>query len=165
MGTRGLWGGEVEVGERVLAAERVVIATGSTTAVPPIEGVESVEYWTNREATALKEVPASVAVVGGGPVAVELGQMLSRFGSEVTLIERGGAAAEPRRRAGWEVVGASLLRGGGIRRLMLGSEVTKRCASEGGVRVTVDGKQEMEAEKLVWRPGARRAWRAWGWRL
>ena len=139
--------GRVEVGERVLAAERVVIATGSTTAVPPIEGVESVEYWTNREATALKEVPASVAVVGGGPVAVELGQMLKRFGSEVTLIEREERLlSREDEQVGKSV--AAALEAEGIR-LMLGSEVTSVARSDVGVRVTVDGKQELEAEKLV----------------
>ncbi len=139
--------GRVEVAERVLAADRVVIATGSTTAVPPIEGVESVDYWTNREATALKEVPASVAVVGGGPVAVELGQMLRRFGSEVTLIEREkGLLSREDEQVGKTV--AAALEAEEIR-LMLGSEVTSVTRSDVGVRVTVDGKQELEAEKLV----------------
>ena len=139
--------GRVEVGDRVLAAERVVIATGSTTAVPPIEGLESVEYWTNREATALKDVPASVAVVGGGPVAVELGQMLRRFGSEVTLIESADRVLSREEARVGEAVAAAL-EAEGIR-LLLGSEVKRVSRVDGGVRVFVGGGDELEAEKLV----------------
>jgi pyruvate/2-oxoglutarate dehydrogenase complex dihydrolipoamide dehydrogenase (E3) component len=139
--------GRVEVGERVLATERIVIATGSTTAVPPIDGLDGVEYWTNREATALKGVPASVAVVGGGPVAVELGQMLRRFGSEVTLIESADRVLSREDAHVGEAVAAAL-EAEGIR-LLLGSEVKSVARADGGVRVVVDGGDELEAERLV----------------
>jgi dihydrolipoamide dehydrogenase len=78
---------EVAVGDETIESERIVIATGSDSLIPPIDGLEQAGYWTNREATTLKKVPASVTVLGGGPVGVELAQMLRRFGSEVHLLE------------------------------------------------------------------------------
>ncbi len=78
---------EVEVGDERLASERIVLATGTESLVPPIEGLEEAGYWTNREATTITAVPRSVIVLGGGPVGVELAQMLSRFGAEVHLLE------------------------------------------------------------------------------
>ena len=79
--------GRVDVDGRTLSTERIVIATGSDATIPPIEGLEQVGYWTNREATTLKELPASIVILGGGPVGVELGQFLCRFGVKVTLVQ------------------------------------------------------------------------------
>jgi dihydrolipoamide dehydrogenase len=79
----------VVVGDQTIESERIVIATGSDPLIPPIDGLERAGYWTNREATTLKKVPASVTIMGGGPVGVELAQMLRRFGSEVHLLEAG----------------------------------------------------------------------------
>ncbi|MEP6813780.1 MAG: FAD-dependent oxidoreductase, partial [Actinomycetota bacterium] len=73
--------GTVEVGGQELQYDRLVVATGSRAAIPPVEGLADVEYWTNIEATSSHEVPASLAVMGGGPVGVELAQFYSRLGS------------------------------------------------------------------------------------
>src|SRR4051794_28634921 len=82
-------GGVVRVGDRALRTGRVVVATGTATGLPPVDGLADVPFWTNREATTLREVPPSVVVLGSGPVGTELTQMLARFGSEVTLAEPG----------------------------------------------------------------------------
>jgi pyruvate/2-oxoglutarate dehydrogenase complex dihydrolipoamide dehydrogenase (E3) component len=80
----------VEVGDEQLIARRaVVIANGSTAAIPPIPGLDTVEFWTNRQAATPKELPASLAILGGGAIGVELGQALARLGSKVTVIEAG----------------------------------------------------------------------------
>lgn len=79
--------GRLEVDGHELEAERVIVATGSEPIIPPIDGLAEAGYWTNREATQLKEVPASAVVIGGGPVGIELAQILSRFGSQVTVVE------------------------------------------------------------------------------
>ena len=73
-------------GERI-TSRNVVIATGSHPLVPPIEGLEEVGYLTNESIFDLQRLPASLVVVGGGPIGVELGQALARLGSNVTIIE------------------------------------------------------------------------------
>ena len=80
--------GRVVVDGRVLETDRVVIATGSEPAIPEIEGLDAAGYWTSRDATTVRTPPASVIVLGGGPVGIELSQMLRRYGSEVTVVER-----------------------------------------------------------------------------
>ena len=80
----------VEVGsEQLIARRSIVIANGSTAAIPPIPGLSTVEYWTNRQATLPRELPASLAILGGGAIGVELGQAFARLGSAVTVIEAG----------------------------------------------------------------------------
>jgi pyruvate/2-oxoglutarate dehydrogenase complex dihydrolipoamide dehydrogenase (E3) component len=82
----------VAVGSEQLVARRaVVIANGSTAAIPPIPGLDAVEFWTNRQAAIPKELPVSMAILGGGPIGVELGQAFARLGTRVTLIEAGPA--------------------------------------------------------------------------
>jgi len=80
----------VEVGtEELIARKAVVIANGGTAAIPPIPGLETVKFWTNRQAAVPRELPGSLAVLGGGAVGVELGQAFARLGSKVTVIEAG----------------------------------------------------------------------------
>jgi pyruvate/2-oxoglutarate dehydrogenase complex dihydrolipoamide dehydrogenase (E3) component len=79
---------QVVVGEETLVARRtVVVATGSSAAMPPIDGLDSVRTWNNRDATTSKRVPESMIVLGGGPVGSELAQAWSTLGTKVTLIE------------------------------------------------------------------------------
>jgi dihydrolipoamide dehydrogenase len=80
----------VRVGDEVLAARRVVVvSTGSGAAMPPLEGLDSVRAWNNREATNSEHVPESLVVLGGGPVGSELSQAWASLGARVTLIEGG----------------------------------------------------------------------------
>ncbi len=80
----------VEVGgEQLVARKAVVIANGSTAAIPPIPGLDKLHYWTNRQAAVPRELPPTLAVLGGGAVGVELGQAFARLGSKVTVIEAG----------------------------------------------------------------------------
>src|SRR6478609_218739 len=80
----------VRVGDDVLTASRVVIvATGSGPRVPPIDGLDSVRAWNNRDATTSKRIPQSMVVLGGGPVGCELAQAWSTLGTKVTLVEGG----------------------------------------------------------------------------
>src|SRR6476619_2076756 len=80
----------VEVGgEQLIARRAIVIANGSTAAIPLIPGLDKVEFWTNRQAAIPQELPASLAILGGGAIVVELGQAFARLGSRVTIIEAG----------------------------------------------------------------------------
>ncbi len=78
--------GVVAVGERRIEYEHLVVATGSTPAIPSIPGLEEAGYWTNREAVWPPAVPESLLVLGGGPVGCELAQFYRRLGSRVTIV-------------------------------------------------------------------------------
>jgi pyruvate/2-oxoglutarate dehydrogenase complex dihydrolipoamide dehydrogenase (E3) component len=79
--------GVLQVDEREVAYDRLVIATGSSPAIPPIDGLDSIDYWTNVDATETLEVPERLLVLGGGPVGCELAQFFQRVGSQVTLVQ------------------------------------------------------------------------------
>lgn len=80
----------VEVsGVELTARKAVVIANGGTAAIPPIEGLDKVDYWTNRQAAVPRELPDRLLVLGGGAVGVELAQAFARLGSKVTIVEAG----------------------------------------------------------------------------
>ncbi len=72
-----------------LAARTVILAVGSATKVPPVDGIERVRTWTNREATGARELPRSLLVLGGGPTGVEIAQIYARFGVPTTIVQSG----------------------------------------------------------------------------
>ncbi|WP_193368869.1 dihydrolipoyl dehydrogenase family protein [Pelagibius marinus] len=78
---------ELEAGETRVKAKRFVIATGSSAAVPPIPGLESVAYLTNETVFELAERPEHLIVIGGGPIGTELAQAQRRLGARVSLLE------------------------------------------------------------------------------
>jgi mercuric reductase len=77
----------IRVGERLLTADRILIATGSRTAVPPIDGIAEIDWVDHISALELTELPERLLVLGGGAVGLELGQAFSRFGSKVTIVD------------------------------------------------------------------------------
>ena len=77
----------VEVGEETYTAPRLLLASGSETFVPPIPGLDTVEYWTSREALESKELPKSIAIIGGGVIGMEFAAFYNRVGVEVHVIE------------------------------------------------------------------------------
>ena len=80
--------GKVEVDGEAFRTSHVVIATGSDPLFPPVPGLDELEgVWTNREVTALTEVPRRLLVLGGGPVGVEMAQAVGRLGASVALVE------------------------------------------------------------------------------
>ena len=89
---------DAEGGTRVLRARHAVaISTGTDAAVPPVPGLREAEPWTSREATSAEELPDSLAVIGGGVVAVEMATVYASLGTKVTVIARSGllGAFEP----------------------------------------------------------------------
>src|SRR5215210_2634769 len=83
----------VRVGGRELTAEKMLIATGSRTAVPRIPGIEDVDWIDHVSALELEQVPESLLVVGAGPVGLEFAQIFARFGSRVTIVNHGPQVA------------------------------------------------------------------------
>jgi pyruvate/2-oxoglutarate dehydrogenase complex dihydrolipoamide dehydrogenase (E3) component len=81
--------GLVRVGDQDLRYDKLVVATGSSPFVPPIDGLDSVDYWTNVDATETTEVPGRLVILGAGPVGCELAQVFQRLGSQVTLVDGG----------------------------------------------------------------------------
>ncbi len=72
-----------------LEAGNVVVSTGSFSKVPPIEGLDGVPYWTNRQATLTRDLPRSLLILGGGPTGCELAQVFARFGVPTTIVQSG----------------------------------------------------------------------------
>jgi pyruvate/2-oxoglutarate dehydrogenase complex dihydrolipoamide dehydrogenase (E3) component len=140
----------VVVGEQVLTATRaVVVATGSSAAMPPIEGLDSVRAWNNRDATTAKKVPASIVVLGAGPVGTELAQAWSTLGAEVTLVgadERLLPREEP---FAGEQVAESLRDAYGVD-VRTGTKADRVTAAGGGVEVSFeDGSSVAASEVLI----------------
>ncbi len=77
----------VKVGGEELTAERILITTGSRTAIPPIEGIDEIDWIDHVSALELTDLPASLLVVGAGPVGLEFAQIFARFGSGVTMVQ------------------------------------------------------------------------------
>jgi pyruvate/2-oxoglutarate dehydrogenase complex dihydrolipoamide dehydrogenase (E3) component len=157
----------VEVGsERLIARRAVVIANGSTAVIPPIPGLDTVDFWTNRQAAIPRELPASLAILGGGAIGVELGQAFARLGSKVTMIEAGPsflALEEPE-------AGAALrphLEADGIT-LMIGDPcvaVEKQSGGQSAVALRLKSGAVVPADRLLVATGRRpnsEAWRGAG---
>jgi len=146
---------QVAVGEETLSARRaVVVATGSAAAMPPIEGLDSVEAWNNRQATTAKRVPASMVVLGGGPVGTELAQAWATLGADVTLVE-GEERLLPREEpfAG-EQVAAALRDEHGVD-VRTGVLTERVGASAAGVEVELSDGGRVEAEEILVAVGRR----------
>jgi len=142
--------GVVEVAGQELSYDKLVVATGSSPAVPPVDGLDEVEYWTNQDATRTHEIPASLAVMGGGPVGAELAQFFARMGSKVTLIEHGPRLLGRVHEDAGELL-ANAFRSEGIE-LRLGVDVENVAP---GVRLQLSDGSTVEAETLLVAAGRR----------
>jgi pyruvate/2-oxoglutarate dehydrogenase complex dihydrolipoamide dehydrogenase (E3) component len=132
---------------RLTARRAVVLATGTSPVLPPIQGLEDVMAWTNREATEATSVPDRLVVLGGGAVGVELAQAYARLGSEVTLVEGGPrllAREEPF--AGEEVRAA--FEAEGIR-VLLEARASAAMRANGTVTLTLEDGRELAADELL----------------
>jgi dihydrolipoamide dehydrogenase len=142
--------GIVEVDGQELPYDRLVLSTGSRPAIPPIDGLDSIEYWTNREATRAHKVPQSLAVMGGGPVGCELAQFFFRMGSRVTVVERGKRLLGRVHPDAGELL-AALFREEGIDvRVGVGIE-----RAEPGIRLHLSDGSTLETERLLIATGRR----------
>jgi mercuric reductase len=148
----------VRVGDTELAAEKILIATGSRTAVPPIEGIDEIDWLDHVSALELEQLPESLLVVGAGAVGLELGQAFSRFGSKVTLVDALDEIA-PHTDAHAAMELREALVSEGIR-ILLSSFVQKVGARDGRQVATIvprEGgmEQEVEFDRLLLASGRR----------
>ncbi|MDC7122143.1 NAD(P)/FAD-dependent oxidoreductase [Cellulomonas fimi] len=125
--------GETET--EVRARHAVVLATGSEPVVPDVPGLAEAGFWTSREATAVREVPARLAVLGGGVVGVEMARAYADLGSEVTIVVRGGRLLGNAEPFAGEAV-ADDLRAAGVR-VLLHAETTAVRRDDGGVHLEI----------------------------
>ena len=142
--------GRLTVDGRELAYDRLVIASGSSPAIPAVPGLAAVEYWTNKEATETTDVPHGLIVLGGGAVGCEMAQFWRRLGSDVTLVQSADRLL-PRvdKLAGDLLLRAFEAEGIDVR---LGARVER---VEPGVRVLLAGGDVLEAERLLVAAGRR----------
>jgi len=133
--------------ERFTARRGVVIATGSQPQIPAIPGLDSVDYWTTHDVIAAETLPTSVIVLGGGTVGCELGQVMARFGADVTIVEaqeRILPAEEPE--ASEVVAGAFAEEGIAVK---TGAAAQQVAARDGEIVVVLAGGEEISGEKLL----------------
>ena len=138
----------VRVGDDTLIAGRaVVLATGTTPAMPPIDGLAEADPWGNREATTAKRAPASLVVLGGGFVGVELAQAWRSLGSEVALVEAMDRVLAPEEPFASEQV-TDGLRAAGVD-VRTGVNATAVRAGDGEAPVELEGGDEVSGEELL----------------
>ena len=143
----------VSVGDDQLIARRaVVVATGTTAAVPPIDGLREASPWTNREATTAKKVPGRLAVLGGGAVGVELAQAWVTLGSSVVLIEALDRILPNMEEFASEQVDAAMREAGIDLRTGVKATGVKR---NGSVRVELEQGEPVEADEILVAVGRR----------
>jgi len=80
---------EVEVNGKILTTKNITIATGASPFVPPIKGLDQIEYLTSNNLWSIRELPKRFVILGGGPIGLEMAQSFRRFGSEVFVVEMG----------------------------------------------------------------------------
>ena len=127
--------GELDIrgdgGPHRIAADHVVIAVGSVSKVPRVEGIGDVRTWTNTEATLARELPGSLLVLGGGPTGCEIAQVYARFGVPVTIVQAGPRLLPSDHVRNAEAVTAGLLEAGADVRTGVRA-VRARAGTDGG---------------------------------
>jgi len=139
---------ELRVGERTLSAPRILIATGGRTAVPPIPGIEDVDWIDHISALDLERVPEALLVIGAGPVGLEFAQIFARFGSRVTIVNHGSQIAA---RADTEAAGElqAALEEEGIEVVLTDGGVERFSRSGSGIEATLTGGRTIEISDVL----------------
>lgn len=146
--------GRVEVGDEVFEAGRaIVLASGTTPAVPPIDGLADTPHWTNHEAIEATEVPARLVVLGAGAVGAELAQVFARFGSDVTVVESADRLLPGEEPEAGVLLAEAFAAEGIITVTGVGAERVSH--GEAGFVVTLADGTEVRAERLLVATGRR----------
>jgi pyruvate/2-oxoglutarate dehydrogenase complex dihydrolipoamide dehydrogenase (E3) component len=147
---------EVDVGgQRHHARRGIVVATGSTAAIPPVDGLGDIDYWTNHQLVEAEELPESMLVLGGGAIGCELSQVAARFGVRVTVVEAADRLLAMEEPAASEVV-ATALRADGIDvRVGVRAERVTGDGPGGAARVRLSDGTTVEADRVLVATGRR----------
>ena len=135
-------------------AGHVVVATGSDPIVPPIPGLRELEgVWTSREATSMTAVPRRLLILGGGPVGVEMAQIVRRLGGEAVLVEGADRVLAREPAPLGQALGEALRRDG--IELMLGMHATAARQEGDEYVLAFDGGRELRGDRLLVATGRR----------
>jgi pyruvate/2-oxoglutarate dehydrogenase complex dihydrolipoamide dehydrogenase (E3) component len=146
--------GAVEVDGERHTADHVVIASGADPIVPPVPGLRELDgLWTNREATGMKEVPRRLLILGGGPVGVEMAQVVRRLGGEAVVVEGGDRVLPREAPTLGEGLGEALRRDG--IELMLGMHATAARREGDEFVLEFDGGTDVRGDRLLVATGRR----------
>jgi len=129
----------ITVDGRELSADNILIATGSQPIIPPIDGLDDVPVWTNREATTLTDIPARALIIGGSAVGVELATFLARFGTQVSIVQSADRLLEREDSRVGELVAAQLS-DAGVR-----IHTSRRTAAKPAAKATTPSSPSMTA--------------------
>jgi pyruvate/2-oxoglutarate dehydrogenase complex dihydrolipoamide dehydrogenase (E3) component len=144
---------EISVAGKTITAKKTVIATGSYAWIPPVAGLDQVDYLTNEDMFSLAFLPQRLTILGGGPVGVEMAQAYARLGSEVTIIEL-AARLLPRGDEELSDILAQTLLAEGVR-LELAAEVERVSQLDGLKKVELKDGNSIEADALLVAVGRR----------
>lgn len=153
----------VRCGDETYECENLVICTGSETFIPPVAGIDTVNCWTHRDALDNKELPASLAIVGGGVIGMEFASFFNSLGVQVTVIEMLDEILN-----GMDKELAALLRADYAKRgvnFLLSTKVTSLSQEEAGAVVSyqnADGSGSVCAEKILMSVGRRPVTKGFG---
>jgi pyruvate/2-oxoglutarate dehydrogenase complex dihydrolipoamide dehydrogenase (E3) component len=146
--------GIVEVDGRELRFDRLLVATGSSPAIPPVPGLADLPFWTSRDATTTREVPESLAILGGGVVGCELAQLFRRLATEVDLIQIGPKLL-PREDDEAGALLADCLREDGVRIHTCTEAEAVECSHTDCFHLRVPGGKDIQADRLLVATGRR----------
>lgn len=140
----------IKCGDEVYKCEKLMLCTGSKTFVPPVKGLEKIDFWTHREALDCKELPESLVIIGGGVIGMEFASYFCSLGVKVTVVEMTSEIL-----GGIDKEIASLLRAEYTKKgitFMLDTKVTEICNEDSGKVIvkyqTADGDGTVETDKL-----------------
>src|SRR5207244_7979081 len=139
----------------LVAGKAVIVATGTSAAMPPIDGLREAQPWTNRELTTAEAAPARLAMLGGGAVGTEMAQAWSTLGSRVTLIEADDRLLGREEPFAAEQVATSLRERGVDVRLGARAVAVRRERAGGEITVELDQGPEVTADELAVAVGRR----------
>jgi pyruvate/2-oxoglutarate dehydrogenase complex dihydrolipoamide dehydrogenase (E3) component len=141
---------------RLTAARAVVVATGSSAALPPVEGLDGIRVWDNRDVTTAKQVPGRLLVLGGGVVGCEMAQAYRRLGArEVTVVQRGGHLLSGYDAWVGEMVADALAEEGIDVRTGVSAQSASREGTDGPVTLQLDDGSSVTGDELLVAAGRR----------